>query len=49
MISFIIFLAIVLVLVASIVGIYNRLVSFRNRFKNAFAQIHVQLERRYVT
>ena len=47
MISFIIFLAIVLVLVAWIVGIYNRLVSFRNRFKNAFAQIDVQLERRY--
>lgn len=29
------------------VGLYNRLVSLRNRFKNAFAQIDVQLTRRY--
>ena len=28
-------------------GIYNRLVELRNRFKNAFAQIDVQLKRRY--
>jgi LemA protein len=47
MIGFIIFLAIVLVIVFWVVGIYNRLVSFRNRFKNAFAQIDVQLKRRY--
>ena len=26
---------------------YNRLVAYRNRFKNAFSQIDVQLERRY--
>src|SRR5256714_11022679 len=30
-----------------IVGGYNRLVALRNRFKNAFAQIDVQLKRRY--
>lgn len=30
-----------------LVGIYNRLVGLRNRFKNAFAQIDVQLKRRY--
>ena len=30
-----------------IVGAYNRLVSLRNRFKNAYAQIDVQLKRRY--
>ena len=30
-----------------LVGAYNRLVSLRNRFKNAFAQIDVQLKRRY--
>jgi LemA protein len=29
------------------VGIYNRLVGLRNRFKNAFSQIDVQLRRRY--
>jgi LemA protein len=29
------------------VGIYNKLVALRNRFKNAFAQIDVQLKRRY--
>src|SRR5438105_15697149 len=30
-----------------IVSGYNRLVALRNRFKNAFAQIDVQLKRRY--
>ena len=29
------------------IGIYNTLVGLRNRFKNAFAQIDVQLKRRY--
>ena len=29
------------------VGIYNRLVTLKNRFTNAFAQIEVQLKRRY--
>ncbi len=29
------------------VGVYNRLVTLRNRFRNAFAQIDVQLRRRY--
>ncbi len=29
------------------IGIYNRLVGLRNRFKNAFSQIDVQLRRRY--
>ena len=38
-------LAVVLVLWA--VGLYNGLVVLRNRFKNAFAQIDVQLRRRY--
>jgi len=30
-----------------VMGAYNRLVGLRNRFKNAFAQIDVQLKRRY--
>jgi LemA protein len=29
------------------IGVYNGLVQARNRFKNAFAQIDVQLKRRY--
>jgi LemA protein len=30
-----------------VISAYNRLVTLRNRFKNAFAQIDVQLKRRY--
>jgi LemA protein len=40
-------LAIVVVLGLWVAGIYNSLVGLRNRFKNAFAQIDVQLKRRY--
>lgn len=40
-------LAILLALIVYVVAIYNRLVALRNRFKNAFAQIEVQLKRRY--
>jgi LemA protein len=40
-------LAVIMVLALFVVGIYNRLVALRNRFKNAFAQIDVQLKRRY--
>ena len=36
-----------LLLIVVVAGMYNRLVSFRNRFRNAFAQIDVQLKRRY--
>ncbi len=38
---------VLLLLVIWSVGIYNRLVTLRNRFRNAFAQIDVQLKRRY--
>lgn len=47
MISFLIFLAIIAAVVFWAIGIYNRLINERNRVKNAFAQIDVQLTRRY--
>ena len=34
-------------LVAFVTGIYNKLVTYLNRYKNAFAQIEVQLKRRH--
>lgn len=40
-------LAVVLLLALLIIGMYNRLVQFRNRYENAFSQIDVQLKRRY--
>jgi LemA protein len=40
-------LALVVILALWATGIYNGLVTLRNRFKNAFAQIDVQLKRRY--
>jgi LemA protein len=36
-----------IILVAVVVGVYNKLVTLRNRYKNAYAQIDVQLKRRY--
>jgi LemA protein len=45
--GWIVVLVIVAVVVFWAVGAYNRLVSLRNRFRNAFAQIDVQLKRRY--
>ena len=42
-----ILLVLVILVALWVMGIYNRLGSLRNRFKNAFAQIDVQLKRRY--
>ena len=47
MTSFLVFLAILAAIVFWGIGIYNRLINERNRVKNAFAQIDVQLTRRY--
>ncbi len=46
MIGWIVLAVIVLIALAA-VQIYNRLVALRNRYRNAFAQIDVQLKRRY--
>ena len=40
-------LGVIVALVVWAIAIYNGLVALRNRFKNAFAQIDVQLKRRY--
>jgi LemA protein len=42
-----VFLGIIVIAAVWAVAIYNGLVTLRNRFKNAFAQIDVQLKRRY--
>jgi LemA protein len=42
-----ILLAVVVVAVWFVVSLYNRLIGARNNYKNAFAQIDVQLTRRY--
>jgi len=42
-----VFVAIVVAVAAFAIAVYNRLVALRNRFRNAFAQIDVQLKRRY--
>ena len=47
MFALIVIVVLVVVIVSAIAGIYNRLVTLRNRYKNAFSQIDVQLKRRY--
>lgn len=45
--SFWILMIVAILVVFYVIGIYNKLVALRNRFQNAFAQIDVQLKRRY--
>jgi len=47
MTGFLIFLGIIVLLVVFVIGLYNRLVNDKNRVKNAFSQIDVQLTRRH--
>ena len=47
LIALAVFVLIVVVAIALVAGIYNKLVTLRNRYKNAYAQIDVQLKRRY--
>jgi LemA protein len=45
--GWLIFLGLIALVIFWAVGAYNRLIGLRNQFKNAFAQIDVQLKRRY--
>lgn len=47
MLVLIVVVVVVLILIMVLVGIYNRLVKAKGRYVNAFAQIDVQLKRRY--
>ena len=47
MMGLVLFLGVLALVGFFFVGVFNGLVTRRNRFKNAFAQIDVQLQRRY--
>ena len=47
MVAFVIIVVIIVLLISIVVGIYNKLIKLMNRYKNALAQIDVQLKRRY--
>lgn len=47
MTTLLVILAIIIAIVLYVIAIYNQLVKLKNRYQNAFAQIDVQLKRRY--
>ncbi|MBN1327141.1 MAG: LemA family protein [Candidatus Cloacimonetes bacterium] len=47
MIPLVILLIIIFLIITSFIGIYNSLIQLRNRVKNAWSQIDVQLKRRH--
>ena len=47
MTALVVFGVILLVLIVWFVGVFNKLVALKNRYQNGFAQIEVQLKRRY--
>jgi LemA protein len=47
MVAALVLLAVIVGVVLYMVSVYNSLVELRNRYKNGFAQIEVQLKRRY--
>ena len=47
MTTFLIIVGIIIAIIFYIISIQNNLVEFKNRYQNAFAQIEVQLKRRY--
>ncbi|MED5387530.1 MAG: LemA family protein [Pseudomonadota bacterium] len=42
-----IFIGVIIAVIIYIIAVYNRLIALKNRFKNGFAQIDVQLQRRH--